>query len=414
MSILQKFKNKRAVTITALSFVILLAASIVLWPVIQEIEEHWFREKEVPPVVLEYGIPVDSYTVVTGEVAPGQNLSQILGDLGVTPSQVDSIGKLSEGKFDLRSIRVGNTFKSFISPDSTQSLAYWVYEITPIQYVVISFKDKLKVDVAQKPVRIVRRVGEAAITSSLWNAIAESKLNTGLALELSEIYAWEVDFFGLQKGDHFKVVYDEMYVDSTSIGVGKIYAAVFNHLDKDFYAFSFMQDSLNSYWNEKGESLKKAFLKAPLKFSRITSGYSNRRMHPVLKIVRPHHGIDYAAPTGTPVVSIGSGVVVAKAYSGSAGNMLKIKHNSVYTSSYMHLSRFAIGIQAGGRVRQGQVIGYVGSTGYSTGPHLDFRMWKGGSPINPLKVQAPPEKPIKSVNMAAFSAHRDSLLRLLK
>lgn len=414
MSIKNTFKSKRAVAITALSIIVALVASIILWPVIQEIEEHWLTHHEAPPVVLEYGIPVDSFNVVTDVIAPGQSLSSILSKYGVGAGQVDSLRKLSEGQFDLRTIRAGHSYKAFVSPDSTQSLAYWVYEITPIQYVVFSFGKALKVEVAKKPVRIVRKVGEATIHSSLWGAIADSKLSTSLALELSEIYAWEVDFFGLRKGDHFRVLYDEMYVDSSSIGVGRIYGAVFNHLGQDYYAFSFTQDSVSTYWNERGESLKKAFLKAPLKFSRISSGYSNRRLHPVLKIVRPHHGIDYAAPHGTPVMAIGSGTVIYKGYSGSAGNMLKVKHNSMYTSGYLHLSRFASGIGNGSRVQQGQVIGYVGSTGYATGPHLDFRMWQGNSAINPLKVQAPPEKPIRKENKHAFEVHRDSLIAILR
>lgn len=414
MKLLDRFKNKRAVFLAALSVLVVIALSIVVWPIIQEVEEHLLDEKELPPPVLEYGIPVDSFNVSSNEVLPGENLSKILSNYKISPQLVDSLIKKSQGVFDLRSIRAGHLYKAFTEPDSSQKLVYWVYEISPIQYVVFSFKDSIAIEVQQKPIRIEHKIGSAQITSSLWNAIEESNLNTSLALELSEIFAWEVDFFGLQKGDHFKVVYDEMFVDSSSIGVGKIYAAIFNHGDRDIYAFSFNQDSVDSYWNEKGQSLKKAFLKAPLKFSRISSGYSNRRMHPVLKIVRPHHGIDYAAPKGTPIVAIGSGTVVFKGYSGGAGNMLKIKHNSTFTSGYMHLSAFASGVRQGGRVQQGQVIGYVGSTGYATGPHLDFRIWKGGSLINPLKVQSPPEKPIKPELMDAFKQHRDSLMRELK
>jgi len=408
-----KFPSKRAVLVAALSFGILLAGSIVLWPLLQQFGD-FFRKKGIPPLVLEYGIPVDSFNVATGEIAPGKNLGEILGEYGVSASQVDSLSKLSDGKFDLRSIRAGHTFKVFVQPDSTQQLAYWVYEISPIQYVVFSFRDSLRVHVAQKPVRIVRKISRTTIKSSLWKAIADAKMNTALALELSEIYAWEVDFFGLKRNDSFKVVYDEMFVDSTSIGISKIYSAVFRHMGKDYYAFSYMQDSINSYWNEKGQSLKKAFLKAPLKFSRITSGYSMHRLHPVLKIFRPHQGIDYAAPVGTPVMTIGSGIVVLKAYSGSAGYWIKVKHAANFTTSYMHLSRFAKGISLGGRVQQGQVIGFVGSTGYSTGAHLDFRVWKGSSPINPLKVQSPPEKPLRRESLDRFMLYRNSMMRLLK
>lgn len=408
-----KFPSKRAVLVAALSFGILLAGSIVLWPLLQQFGD-FFRKKGIPPLVLEYGIPVDSFNVATGEIAPGKNLGEILGEYGVSASQVDSLSKLSDGKFDLRSIRAWHTFKVFVQPDSTQQLAYWVYEISPIQYVVFSFRDSLRVHVAQKPVRIVRKISRTTIKSSLWKAIADAKMNTALALELSEIYACEVDFFGLKRNDSFKVVYDEMFVDSTSIGISKIYSAVFRHMGKDYYAFSYMQDSINSYWNEKGQSLKKAFLKAPLKFSRITSGYSMHRLHPVLKIFRPHQGIDYAAPVGTPVMTIGSGIVVLKAYSGSAGYWIKVKHAANFTTSYMHLSRFAKGISLGGRVQQGQVIGFVGSTGYSTGAHLDFRVWKGSSPINPLKVQSPPEKPLRRESLDRFMLYRNSMMRLLK
>lgn len=410
---LYKFLSKRAVLVTALSFGILLAGSIVLWPLLQQFGD-FFRTKGIPPLVLEYGIPVDSFNVATGEVAPGKNLGEILGEYGVSASQVDSLSKLSEGKFDLRSIRAGHTYKAFVQPDSTQQLAFWVYEISPIQYVVFSFKDSLRVHVAQKPVRIVRKISRTTIKSSLWKAIADAKMNTALALELSEVYAWEIDFFGLKRNDSFKVVYDEMFVDSTSIGISKIYSAVFNHMGKDYYAFSYMQDSISSYWNEKGQSLKKAFLKAPLKFSRITSGYSMHRRHPVLKIFRPHQGIDYAAPVGTPVMTIGSGVVVLKTYSGSAGYWIKVKHSANFTTAYMHLSRFARGISLGGRVQQGQVIGFVGSTGYSTGAHLDFRVWKGSSPINPLKVQSPPEKPLRKENLNRFMQYRNTMMKLLK
>lgn len=410
---LKKFYSKRAVLVAALSFGILLAGSIVLWPLLQQFSDL-FRKKEIPPPVMEYGIPVDSFNVITNEIAPGKNLSEILGEYGISARQVDSLSKLAEGKFDLRSIRAGHLFKAFVQPDSTQQLAYWVYEISPVKYVVFSFKDSMSVHVAQKPVRIVRKISSTTIKSSLWHAIEEAKMNTALALDLSEIYAWEIDFFGLKKKDSFKVVYDEMFVGSTSIGIAKIHAAVFNHMEKPYYAFAFKQDSVDSYWNENGQSLKKAFLKAPLKFSRITSGFSRSRLHPILKIFRPHYGIDYSAPIGTPVMTIGSGVVILKGYSGSAGNWIKIKHAANFVTSYMHLNRFAKGISLGSRVQQGQVIGFVGSTGYSTGAHLDFRVWKGSAPINPLKVQSPPEKPLRKENLNQFISYRNGMMKLLK
>jgi len=235
-----------------------------------------------------------------------------------------------------------------------------------------------------------------------------------LALELSDIFAWTIDFFAIQKGDRFRVIYDEQFVDSTSIGIGEIYAVQFDHYSEPNYAFRFLQDDRYDYFDEKGTSLRKAFLKAPLKFSRISSRFSSGRMHPVLRIRRPHHGVDYAAPKGTPVMSIGDGTVVAKAYQkGGGGNYLKIKHNSVYTTTYMHLSGYAKGIASGSRVKQGQVIGYVGATGLATGPHLDFRVAKNGSLVDPLKVKAPPVEPVKEENMARYNQVKDSLLNEL-
>jgi murein DD-endopeptidase MepM/ murein hydrolase activator NlpD len=229
-------------------------------------------------------------------------------------------------------------------------------------------------------------------------------MNPLLALRLSDIYAWSVDFFGLRKGDSFKVLYEELYVGDQFFDIGTIHSAVFRHAGKDYDAFRFIQDQIPQYWNEKGENLKKAFLKAPLSFTRISSGFSYARRHPVTRVVRPHTGIDYAAPTGTPVMSIGDGVVTQRAYTRGGGNQVKIRHNSTYTTAYLHLSRFAKGLSVGKRVRQGEVIGYVGSTGLSTGPHLDFRVWKNGSPINPLRMESPPADPLKEENKELFAA----------
>ena len=198
-------------------------------------------------------------------------------------------------------------------------------------------------------------------------------------------------------------------MDSLSIGIGKIHAAKFTHKGKPFLAFYFKNDSVNGFWDEEGNSLRKAFLKAPLKFSRISSGFTYARKHPIYKTVRPHTGVDYAAPTGTPVMSIGDGVVVQKGYKGGGGHTVKIRHNSVYSTAYLHLSRYAKNLSVGSHVSQGEVIGYVGSTGASTGPHLDFRVWKNGSPINPLTMESPSVEPVPQSAMSEFVALRDSL-----
>jgi murein DD-endopeptidase MepM/ murein hydrolase activator NlpD len=235
-----------------------------------------------------------------------------------------------------------------------------------------------------------------------------------LAVELSEIYQWSIDFFGLQEGDKFKVIYDESFVDSNSVGISRIHAAWFYHAGHAFWAIPFEQDSVMSYFDEEGNSLRKAFLKAPLRFSRISSGFSNSRLHPILKIRRPHHGVDYAAPIGTPVQAVGDGQVIAAAYQRGGGNYVKLKHNGVYTTAYLHLSKFGKGIKQGAYVKQGDVIGYVGSTGLSTGPHLDFRFYKHGKAVNPLKVEAPPVEPVHEENLLDYELVKQSMMAALK
>jgi murein DD-endopeptidase MepM/ murein hydrolase activator NlpD len=191
--------------------------------------------------------------------------------------------------------------------------------------------------------------------------------------------------------------------------------ASFNHGNKDLYAFYFEQNGKGDYFDLEGNSLQRTFLKAPLRYSRISSGFSNSRLHPVLKIRRPHHGVDYAAPTGTPVYTVGDGVVIQKGYQKSGGgNYIKIKHNGTYTTVYMHLNGFAKGIKVGQHVKQGDLIGYVGSTGLATGPHLDFRFYRNGSAINPLKVESPPSKPVEEANREAFDSIVNQYLPLIQ
>jgi murein DD-endopeptidase MepM/ murein hydrolase activator NlpD len=279
--------------------------------------------------------------------------------------------------------------------------------------VVFSFNDSVEVALKEKEVVTKQKKVAGTITTSLWEAIKENDINPLVAIELNEMYAWTVDFFGLQTGDHFKVVYDELYVDSVSVGIGKIYVASFNHAGKELLAIPFLQDNVETYYDSEGNSLKRAFLKAPLKAYRISSKFSGSRMHPILKIRRPHYGVDYAAPVGTPVFSVGDGRVIMAGYQKGAGKIIKIRHNGVYTTTYMHLNKFANGLSSGSYVRQGEVIGYVGSSGLSTGPHLDFRVTMNGHPIDPLKMDSPPQEPIKTENREVFDSVKSALLALL-
>jgi murein DD-endopeptidase MepM/ murein hydrolase activator NlpD len=265
----------------------------------------------------------------------------------------------------------------------------------------------------EKEITVRIRQTSGVIESSLWNSMLDNDLDPMLAFELSEIYAWTIDFFGLQPGDRFSIDFDEHYVDSIYIGLGSIHGAYFHHANHEFYAIPFMQDGVESFFDQEGNSLRKAFLKAPLRYSRISSRYSNSRLHPVLKIRRPHLGVDYAAPIGTPVLAIGDGKVIKTVYSKGNGNMIKVQHNSVYATAYLHLSRYGEGVKTGVYIKQGDIIGYVGSTGLSTGPHLDFRFYKNGYPVDPLKVEAPPVEPVKQENLMIYDSIRVLTIRKL-
>ncbi len=369
------------------------------------------EEEIIPDPILKFGLPVDSFFIEDGKVRRNQNLSDILSKKGVSYQVIDQLARKSKPIFDVRKIKHRNPFHFFLSKDSLKAARYFVYEIDAIDYVVYELNDSLSVNRGQKPIYTELKTASGEIKSSLWNAMKDNNINPVLAIELSDVYQWTVDFFGIQKGDKFKVIYEERYVDSTSVGIGKIYASQFQHMNEDFYAFTFVQDSTESFFDEQGKSLKKAFLKAPLKFSRISSRFSYSRMHPVLKYRRPHLGIDYAAPVGTPVQSIGDGVVTRKGYQkGGGGRFLYIKHNSVYTTCYMHLNGYAKGIAPGVRVRQGQIVGYVGKSGLATGPHLDFRVFRNGFAMDPLKVKAPPVEPVFEKNMANYTVLKDSMM----
>ena len=363
------------------------------------------QQAQEPVVRYEYGLAVDSFRIDTCVVNTGETLGGMLNKLGATRKQINNITLMSRDEFDVRTIRPGKTYYAFYQTDTAgvERLEYYVYLHNIREAVVLHLADSVHVEKHLKDIIHKERAAEAVIESSLWNAMVGNNLPIELALELSDIYAWTIDFFGLQKGDSIRVFYDEQYVDTTRIGIGRIYAAHFYHGRKWQEAYWFEDGKIANYFDADGNSLRKAFLKAPLNYKRISSGFTYNRMHPVHKVVRPHTGVDYAAPMGTPVVTIGDGVVIMKEYRGGGGHTVKIKHNSTYTTAYLHLSKYAAGLAVGKHVKQGDVIGYVGSSGTSTGPHLDFRVWKNGTPIDPLKMQSPPAEPIPAQYKDTFA-----------
>ena len=351
--------------------------------------------------VCELGFNADSLRCVEGKVQKGQFFSNLLAAHGMSAGESYALTQACDSVFDVRTLRVGNAYRAYYSGD--ERLEYLVYDRDRMHCIVFDCSEPYSAWVYEKPVLHNEKYADVTISSSLWNDMIAADVSPLLILSLSDIYAWTVDFFGLQKGDRFRVLYQETVCDGEVISVDTVRYAVFSHAGQDYPAIMYDQeDGGNLWWNEKGESMRKAFLKAPLKYSRISSGFSYARKHPVTRKVQPHTGVDYAAPKGTPVMTIGDGVVTSVKYEGAGGNTVRIRHNSVYSTAYLHLSRYAKGLKAGQRVRQGDVIGYVGSTGRSTGPQLDFRVWKNGSPINPLKMDSPPAEPVKEENMEAF------------
>lgn len=370
---------------------------------------------EVKEIIYKYGIPVDDYDVDYGFVKPNQSLSVILGNHGLSIGDVYRLSEKSKDVFDVRKIKSGQAYAVFSTKDSVPETSFFVYEEDPKSYVVFDLRGEYNVTKGQNPVEWKRKEVKGIVESSLWVAMQKYDTDPQLAVVLSNIFGWTIDFFGLQKQDEFRVIYEQEYVDGKSLLNFNILGAAFRHADSTYYAIPFEQDGEVLYYNEKGNSLEGAFLKAPLDFFRISSRFSNSRFHPVLKRYRAHHGVDYAAPTGTPVYAIGSGRVIAKGYQAKGGgNYLKVKHNSVYTTTYMHLSRFAKGIKVGSTVAQKEVIGYVGATGLATGPHLDFRVHENGKPINPLTIKSQPKKPVSEANMPQFTVARDSVIQMLQ
>ncbi|MFV0484006.1 MAG: peptidoglycan DD-metalloendopeptidase family protein [Bacteroidales bacterium] len=357
----------------------------------------------------KYGLSIDSFIVDEGIIRKNEVLGDILTRNGVDFQTIVNISKKSrDSTFDMRRIRIGNTYHILRDEDSTAK--YLVYDMNRFQYTIYSLDGTDTIWTGEHPIDTVIETASGSIESSLWNSLANNKKPPIIAVELSDIYAWSIDFFGLKLGDSYRIVYESLYIDGENVGVGKILASEFTHYDSTYSAYYY--DRIQNYIDFQGNSLRKSFLKAPLNYRRISSHFTHSRYHPVLKIRRPHLGVDYAAPTGTPVVAIGDGKIIGRGYQRGGGNYIKVKHNDTYTTIYMHLSKFGK-YKQGQTVKQGEVIGYVGSTGLSTGPHLDFRVYKNGKAMDPLKLESSPAKPLSDSLFNIFVATRDSLNNMM-
>ena len=391
---------KKYFLVVIISLVII--AIPVVWIILRPAKEVPVLVKPLIKHKFAYKLNIDTLNISYGKVANNQNLSSILSSF-VSGQLIDRISKETGDIFDVRKIRTGHKYAQITTRGTSPESLYFIYEINDVDYVVYDFRDSLRVYLDKKKVSIVRKTASGTIKTSLWNTFQDNNLDVNLGMRLSDVYAWTIDFYGLQKGDHFKVNYEELYVDSAYIGTGRIIASEFTSNGKGFYAFYFDKDSVRGYYDDAGNSMRKSFLKAPLKFSRISSRFTGARMHPVLRIVRPHYGVDYAAPSGTPVVALGDGRIQDANWKGGYGRFISIRHNSVYTTTYAHLSGYAKGIKPGIFVKQGDLIGYVGMSGLATGPHLDFRVYQNGNPVDPLKMVSPPAKPVDAIYRNAYN-----------
>ncbi|NEM97094.1 peptidoglycan DD-metalloendopeptidase family protein [Pontibacter burrus] len=362
------------------------------------------------PAPIVYGIPTDSLGIVEATVARGQNLSEILSNYNISMATVTELAKKSRDVFNVRRINANHNYTILHLPDSGKTAQYFIYEPSETEYVIYDLRKELNITLEKRKVDTVERAIAGIIQSSLFTSLVEAGGSAQLVNHFADIYAWRLDLNRIQPGDKFKMIYEEHIVNGKTIGYGQVKSAYFEHEGEEIYAIGYDQGKGVGYYDQNGKSLKRAFLREPLEYSRVSSRFSKNRFHPVQKRYKPHLGTDFAARTGTPIRTVGDGVVLEAKYTSGNGYYVKIKHNKTYTTQYLHMSKFAKGIKAGKRVKQGQTIGYVGSTGLATGPHLCYRFWKNGRQVDALKVKLPAADPVGKQHLTAFEEVKETTI----
>lgn len=397
--------------IIIISIGVFISLIIIVFFIIKDRNKDFKEIEEIVEEILpqKYGLYLDEWDILYDTVRKGDYLGTILNKYGISPQQVDKISKMSSDTFNVTLLNLGRPYAVFYDTiiDEKINTSIFVYENSKISYTVYDFRkpDTIKIERFRKHIDTVTSEASGTIKYSLWQTMLDNGYSWELALALSQTFAWTVDFYSLQPGDWFKVIYDELYVEEHNVGLRGINAGVFYHGGKELWAIPFTQDSTTSYFDTLGNSMRKTFLQAPLEYTRVSSRYSNARMHPVFNKVREHLAVDFAAPMGTPVYAASDGTITTRTYGTGAGYYVVIKHNSVYTTVYMHFSRFG-NFNVGDRVSQGDIIGYVGSTGWSTGPHLHYEIHENGQKIDPLKFEPPPAEPVDSINRDRFNMEK--------
>lgn len=368
-----------------------------------------------PEKIIEFGYNLNDYHVVRDTVRRGDSFGAILEKQGLYYPQIYNINQVAKIAYNFRKIQIGKPYTVLCRKDSLQTPEVFVYQPNAVDYVVVNLQDSLWAQKKQKEVRLVEREASGVIMSSLSETLDDQGITPLVAYDLSDIYAWTIDFFRLEKGDRFKIVFTEKYVsDSIFVGHNRIHAAYFEHRGKPLYAIEFESDSvrgITEYFDQNGKNLRRAFLQAPVQFSRISSRYNLRRKIAYYGKVRPHYGTDFAAPVGTPIRATAAGTVTKSSYTRANGNYVTIRHNGTYSTQYLHMKKR--GVKVGQYVQQGDFIGTVGMTGYTSGPHVCYRFWKNGKQVDPFKTKLPEAKPIspelKTMYMAHMSPWKDKL-----
>lgn len=365
------------------------------------------NEVAAEPIIEQYGYILNDFNVVRDTIRKGDTFGDILFANGVSQEKIMEVATKFRDSFDVRKIAVGKPYVLLNSKDSLNQTQVFIYETNKVDYAVVDFRDALTIYNSQKPVRYEQREASGVITSSLSATMEEQNLSPYMTDQLANIYAWTINFFKLQPGDRFKVIYTEKFIEDTiPAGLKEIKAAYFEHHGKPLYAFKFASDSLDQYagyYDEQANNLKRAFLKAPVKFSRISSRYNlNRRIKYYGFKLRPHRGTDFAAPIGTPILATADGIVTKSEHRGGNGNYVKIRHSGTYETQYLHMK--ARNVKVGQHVSQGDVIGWIGMTGNTSGPHVCYRFWKNGKEVDPFKEDLPFSRPLPEAMHSTYFA----------
>ncbi len=362
---------------------------------------------EVPQKIYRFGYDMDQVHIKSDIIRHNQFLGDILNANGVGFATIAELESTAKQVYSVRKIRAGRRYH-IIQEDSCKSgCKAFIYEPDPLRYVVYSFEDSVTVEVVDKKFEICQEIASGVIESSLWNAMVDQDINLGVIDLMEDALASSVSFYHTKVGDRFKVVYERKYIDGEPIALGRLLGAYYENDNGKHYSVYFENENYGGFYDEEGRPTKKSFLLSPIRAGRISSRYNLRRLHPIKRRRIPHRGTDYAAPYGTPIRAVADGVVIAARYTKNNGKYVKIKHDGTYTTQYLHMQKYGKGMRVGTAVVQGQTIGYVGSTGLATGPHVCFRFWKNGNQVDHLRENFPPADPMPIEQLPLFYAQRD-------